>query len=408
MKKLTLTVIGLYIGMLAAFSQYTKSVDSAQFKPRQLSFEEANIISSYYHQDGNNSAVTGGIGTEKLTDYSNVFQLKLHAWDDRARKHTLDLELGVDHYTSASSDNIDPKTKSSASHADTRIYPSATWSMENEQKGSTFTLGGAISHEFDYNSYSATIGLAQKTKNKMGEFSFKGQVYLDNLKLVYPVELIPASTVINTRSGASSSESRYPTAGRNSFVGSLSYSQIVNQRLQFILLLDAIYQSGYLGLPFHRVYFNNGTEAVENLPGTRLKIPVGFRLNYFAGDKLILRSYYRYYHDDWGLDAHTFNIETSYKITPFVSVTPFYRYYTQTAINYFSSYAQHKTTDQYYTSNYDYSKFDSHFYGAGIRLIPPKGVFGLENFNMLEIRYGHYNRSNELNSDVVSMNLRFK
>ena len=106
--------------------------------------------------------------------------------------------------------------------------------------------------------------------------------------------------------------------------------------------------------------------------------------------------------------AHTFNIETSYKITPFVSVTPFYRYYTQTAIKYFSPYAQHKTTDQYYTSNYDYSKFDSHFYGAGIRLIPPKGVFGLENFNMLEIRYGHYNRNNGLNSDVVSMNLRFK
>jgi len=406
MKKLFLSVIGLYLGILAAFSQYSKAVDSAQFKPRKLSFEEANIISSYYRQDGNNSAVTGGIGTEQLNDYSGIIQLKLHAWDGRNRKHTLDLELGVDHYTSASSDKIDPKTISSASHADTRIYPSATWTKENEQKGSSFSLGGSYSHEFDYNSFGADISFSQKTKNKSGEFTVKAQAYLDNLKLIYPIELVPASTSAASSSGGHGVN--YPTAGRNSFSGSLSYSQIVNQRLQLILLLDAIYQQGYLSLPFHRVYFNNGTEQVENLPGTRLKIPVGFRLNYFAGDNLIFRTYYRYYHDDWDLDAHTFNLETSIKFTPFVSLTPFYRYYTQTAIKYFAAYQAHKTTDQYYSSNYDLSTFNSHFFGAGIRLVPPKGVFQLEHFNMLELRYGHYTKNNGMNSDIVSLNLKFK
>ncbi len=407
MKKLSLTVIGLYIGVLAAFSQSGKSVDSATFKPRKLSFEEANIISSYYQQDGNNSAVTGGIGTEKLSDYSGIFQLKLHAWDRRNRKNTLELEAGVDHYTSASSDKIDPKTISSASHADTRIYPSAVWSIENEQKGSTLSLGGSYSHEFDYNSFGASIGFSQKTKNKSGEFSIKAQAYLDNLKLIYPIELVPASTSAASASGGGHNV-QYPTAGRNSFSGSLSYSQIINQRLQLIFLLDAIYQQGYLGLPFHRVYFNNASEQVENLPGTRFKIPVGFRLNYFAGDNVIFRTFYRYYHDDWGLDAHTFNLETSIKFTPFVSLTPFYRYYTQTAIKYFAAYGAHKTTDQYYTSNYDLSTFNSHFFGAGIRLIPPKGVFGSEHFNMLEIRYGHYTKNIGMNSDIVSVNLRFK
>lgn len=406
MKKLFLSVIGLYLGILAAFSQYTKAVDSAQFKPRKLSFEEANIISSYYRQDGNNSAVTGGIGTEKLSDYSGIFQLKLHAWDDRRRKHTLDLELGIDHYTSASSDKIDPKTISSASHADTRIYPSATWSMENEQKGSTISLGGSYSHEFDYNSFGFNLGFSQKTKNKSGEFTFKAQAYLDNLKLIYPIELVPTSTMSSASSARGGS--KYPTESRNSFSGSLSYSQIVNQRLQLNVLLDAIYQQGYLALPFHRVYFTDNSVHVENLPGTRLKIPVGIRLNYFAGDNLIFRTYYRYYQDDWGLKAHTINLETSIKFTPFVSLTPFYRYYTQTAIKYFGAFQAHKITDQYYTSNYDLSAFDSHFFGAGIRLIPPKGVFGLEHFNMLELRYGHYTKNIGMNSDIVSLNLKFK
>lgn len=400
MRKLSLTVIGLYIGLLAAFSQSNRQADSA-YKSKKLSFEEANFVSSYYKQDGNNSAVTGGIGTEKLTDIANSIELKFINRDRKNRKHSYDLELGVDHYTSASSDRIDSKANSSASHADTRIYPSANWTMENEQKGSTFGAGGSISYEFDYLSFGGNINFAQKTKDKSGEFSGKFFAYLDNLKLIYPVEL-------RTGVSAGRGDHDYPTAGRNTFGTSLSYSQIVNTRLQLAFLLDVIYQQGYLGLPFHRVYFNNGTELVESLPGTRLKTPIGFRANYFVGDHLILRSYYRYYRDDWGLDAHTFNIETSVKLTPFVSVTPFYRYYTQTAVKYFAPYQTHAATDNYYTSNYDLSKFNSQYFGAGIRLTPPNGVFNFEHLNMLELRYGHYTKTNGMNSDVVSLNLKFK
>src|SRR6185369_7347035 len=145
MKKLFLSVIGMYFTMLAALSQGNPKTDSV-YKPRKLTFEEANLVSSYYRQDGNNSAVTGGIGTEKLTDIANTFDVKLNKWDKQNRKHEFDIEVGIDHYTSASSDKIDPHTISSASHADTRIYPSVTWSMEN-QKGSTVGAGVSFSKE---------------------------------------------------------------------------------------------------------------------------------------------------------------------------------------------------------------------------------------------------------------------
>ncbi|MDE3253431.1 MAG: DUF3570 domain-containing protein [Bacteroidota bacterium] len=398
MRKLSLTVIGLYLGILAAFSQ-TSTTDTG-FKSRKLTFDEANFISSYYTQNGNNAAVTGGIGSEKLNDISNSIEIKLHNWDRKKRKHTYDLELGVDHYTSASSDMIDLKANSSASHADTRVYPSANWTMENEQKGSSIGAGGSISKEFDYLSFGGNINFSKKTKNRSGEFSGKLFTYLDNLKLVYPVELRSGSFIPR--------EENYPTAARNTFGTSLSYSQIISQRLQIAFLLDMVYQDGYLGLPFHRVYFTDNSVHVENLPGKRLKIPIGFRANYFLGDHLILRGFYRYYHDDWGLNAHTFNLETAVKITPFVSVTPFYRYYTQTAIDYFAAYGKHVAADTYYSSNYDLSTFNSHFFGAGIRLIPPDGVFKLEHLNMLELRYGHYSKTNGMNSDVISLNLKLK
>jgi hypothetical protein len=400
MKKICLTVVGLYIFMFAGFGQ--KSPSDTTYKSRKLTFEEANLVSSYYKQDGNNSAVTGGIGTEKLTDIANVIDVKLHKWDKKDRKQTFDVEVGIDHYTSASSDRVDLKNNSSASSADTRLYPSVSWSRENEKKGTTIGAGLSLSAEFDYLSIGINASFSKKTNNRSGEFTAKAQAYLDQVSLILPVELRPPG------SGGNDDENNYPRTARNSFSGSFSYTQIINQRLQLGFLLDLIYQQGYLSLPFHRVYFADNSVHQENLPDTRMKIPLGLRANYFIGDKVILRSYYRYYHDDWGLSAHTFNLEAPVKITPFLSISPFYRYYNQSAAKYFAAYKVHTASDQFYTSNSDVSKFSSNFYGAGFRIVPPKGVFGMKHWNMLELRYGHYTRTTGMNSDIVSLNLKFK
>ena len=104
--------------------------------------------------------------------------------------------------------------------------------------------------------------------------------------------------------------------------------------------------------------------------------------------------------------SHTANIEVPVKITPFFSMSPFYRYYLQKAVNYFAPYQKHTTSDQYYTSNYALASFTSQSYGAGFRIAPPKGIFG--DLNMLEIRYAHYTQTTDLVADVVSLNLRFK
>jgi hypothetical protein len=105
--------------------------------------------------------------------------------------------------------------------------------------------------------------------------------------------------------------------------------------------------------------------------------------------------------------SHTASLEVPVKITPFFSVSPFYRYYVQTAVNYFAPYEKHTAADTYYSSNYSLSAFSSQFFGAGIRLAPPKGIFG-SKLNTLEIRYGHYTQTTDLVSDIVSLNLKFK
>jgi hypothetical protein len=392
MKKIIISIVALF-GIFNAKAQENTSNEPS----KKLTFDEANLVSSYYKQDGNNSAVTGGIGTEKLNDISNTIDVTMVKYDKKDRKNKFGFSVGIDHYTSASSDMVDLQANSSASHADTRIYPALSWSRENETKGTTLLAGISSSSEYDYQSYSANIGFAAKTPNRMGEFTAKFQAYLDQVKMVAPIELRNDPSVLSSG-----------TQGRNTFALSLAYSQIINQNFQIEILGDAVQQTGYLSLPFHRVYFNDNSVHQEALPDKRFKIPLGLRANYFFGDKVILRAYYRYYTDDWGLKSNTFSLETPVKISPFVSVSPFYRYYSQTSAKYFAPYQQHTAFDDFYTSNYDLSKFDSHFYGAGIRINPKNGLFGISRLNMLEVRYGHYTKSIGMKSDIISLNLRFK
>ncbi len=387
-------ITGLALLSLFRLSAQNAEKDSTGYKSRKLKIEEINLVSAYYSQDGNKSAVTGGRGTEKLTDISNTLDVKLIHYSESGKKHTLNVEAGIDFYTSASSDHIDLQANSSASSQDVRFYPSVNYEIENEEKGNSMAFGVSSSTEFDYQSFGANAGYSVKTKDRNGEFTAKIQAFMDQVKMILPVEL---------RTG----ENDAGTEARNTFAGSLSYSQVVNRNFQIMLLADIIKQNGYLALPFHRVYFD-GSVHQENLPDSRLKIPVALRANYFLGDNIIIRTYYRFYTDDWGITSHTIDLEVPVKISPFFSVSPFYRYYSQDAVKYFKGYGLHNGTEEFYTSNYDLSKFNSNFLGLGFRFMPIKGVLGMKHFNMIEIRYGHYTKTTDMISDIISVNFRYK
>lgn len=231
--------------------------------------------SSYYKQNGNNSAVEGGTGSEKLTDVANILDLKLTVYDKRSRKHTITGEAGIDYYSSASSDRIDAKANSSASSSDIRIYPSLGWMMEDDKKGYSVELHGSGSAEFDYQSIGFGGAFSKKSTDRNRDITLKGQVYLDQVKLITPVELRVGG------GGNHHDDDDYASASRNSYSGSITLSQVVNKRLQFMLMAELVKQNGYLGLPFHRVYFADNSLKAENLPSSRLKIPLGLRASYF-------------------------------------------------------------------------------------------------------------------------------
>lgn len=389
-------------------TQSTPKKDSTAYNPHQLKLDEVDFVSSYYSQTGDHSAVRGGIGSEQVTDLATGITLNFVKTDRNQNKNTLALGLGFDAHSAASQAYVS-KTGAS-SPTGTRVYPSLDWTIESTKTGNTFGIGAYYSNEYNYQSLGGDLHFSLKTADKSGEFSAKFTGYFDNVTLIYPSEFAPISTVLTTGNGRNREGHRdnFGTSARNTYSASFGYTQIINSRFQIALLADVVDQSGFLSLPFHRVYFSTGKDTIEKLPSSRFKLPVGFRANYFLGDNIILRSYYRYYADSWGTRSNTANLEVAYKVSPFFSISPFYRYYTQTAARYFAPYETHNPSDQYFTSNYEYAKFNSQFFGVGFRIAPPSGVFGIQHLHEMEVRYGHYSQTTDIVSDVVSVSLGFK
>ncbi len=315
MKKICLSVVGMFLLLIHAHSQYVK--DSTIYKSRKLKLEEVNIVSSYYDQTADKSAVMGGRtdskGIGNVTDLANGIDLKFVSHDRFQRKNTLGFGLGIDHHTAASQAYVD--TSGKAKNDGTRIYPTLDWTIENEKKGTGFGFEAYYSSEHHYyHSLGVHAEFSKKTTGN-GLFDVKLSGYFDNIKMIKPAEFSTADSVetgttgnyvvyVTTASGhrtaveynsngqiVSSSGNTIPSKSRNTYTAEFSFAQILNTRMQVSIVTDVVYQQGYLGLPFHRVYFNNGKDTVENLPAQRFKLPVDVRLNYFLGDNIILRSY---------------------------------------------------------------------------------------------------------------------
>src|SRR5579862_1869312 len=140
MRKLSLAVIGMYLSMVQAFSQ-APATDSSLYQPKKLKLDEVNLVSSYYDQTADKSAVMGGEpgprGIADVTDFANGIDVTFIGWDQRKRKNTLALGLGVDYHTAASQAYVD--SNGTSKNDGTRIYPTINWTRENEEKGTSFT-----------------------------------------------------------------------------------------------------------------------------------------------------------------------------------------------------------------------------------------------------------------------------
>ena len=388
----------LVLGLLAAsLSASGQKASDTTYKKQRVSKTDVQVLFSYYTQQGDHSAVTGGEGTEALQVYAPDITITYQ----RDSVNTFHINTGVDVITSASTDKID-FVVSSASRVDARTHLNIGYSRLLKRRGVRAGIETGFSIESDY--FSVPVGISASHVNAGGtrEISASLQAFFDDLrwgrldpdhfspeKLIYPYEL--------------RNKEWFDEYRRNSYNLDLSLYQVINERLQFALFPGLVYQKGLLSTPFHRVYFTDKSLQVERLPRERWKVPIGVQLNSFIGDRLILRSYYRFYRDNFGITAHTLQLETPVKITPRFTLSPLARFYTQKGARYFRPFMAHELGETYFTSDYDLSSFNSYKAGLGARYVFLKPFLGNYSFNEIALRYAFYKRSDGLHAHMLTL-----
>lgn len=457
--------------------------DSTAYKKRVLENTEVEFLMSLYDQNGDHSAVGGGIGSEKLQNATPTIVISVPLNDD----DVLTVDAGISAYTSASSSNINPfnssgasrggddderegraitgitnsqpkgtpwLASSGASRSDVLTAVHANFSHSSDSKNFIWSPNISFSNEFDYTSFGFGGNITGLFNEKNTEINLTGNVFLDQWRPIYPTELheydlygsnflsrgyFQGVNVLNQNGAISTSYhpldfTSISHHGRNSYSVSFFLSQILSKRLQAAVFFDLLKQEGLLSTPYHRIYFadkpnyyiglsnyipvyttpqNKGVyqlaDDIERLPSTRFKIPIGARLNYYINEIFVLRTYYRYYTDDWGLKAHTVNIDLPIRFNPKISLTPSYRYYTQNQVKYYAPYETHLSTEQYYTSDPDLAKFYSNQYSLALNYNDIFNDFKISNFGLknANIKFSHYSRSDGLKANILTLGVKF-
>ncbi|MBW8200246.1 DUF3570 domain-containing protein [Flagellimonas abyssi] len=411
---------------LITFIGWSQQADTS-YKRRVLETSEIDVLFSYYNQDGQNAAVTGGEGTEELTDATSSIVLRMPMNED----DILTVDVGLSAYTSASSSNVNPldgglnvtpfDASSGESRKDMLVYINPSYQHSSDDRNTIWSANAYFSSEYDYSSIGFGGSFTKLFNEKNTEITLSGRVFLDKWNSQYPIELREGffDNRISGNGNYSPIFTEFDDENRNSYSLSLSFSQILSQKLQGALFMDVVSQHGLLSTPFQRVYFSDFedfyidefqlADNVEQLPDSRFKLPVGGRLNYYLNDLVILRSYYRFYWDDWGVNSHTASLEAPVKLSDKFTVYPSYRYYTQTAADYFYPKEQALSTYDFYTSDYDLSNYDAHQYGVGVQY---KDIFTsarLLNFGLktINLQFSRYNRSDGLDAFIVTFGTTF-
>jgi hypothetical protein len=483
----------LYSLILCSSLSFSQKKDSIVYKKRVLESAEVDFLLSYYKQDGVHSAVSGGIGSEDLSDFASNIIISVPMNED----DVLTIDVGISAYTSASSSNINPfysisnknnggyeddndrnswqaatsasgggttvsapfgtpwQASSGASRSDQLVSLVANYAHSSDDRNFIWNADVSFSNEYDYTSVGFGGGFAKLFNNKNSEISLKANVYLDQWRPIYPTELseygkygtnyatngyFSGVTIIN-ENGLGATDTYLPSkfstlnsVNRNSYSASFGFSQVATKKMQFSLFFDVIQQQGLLSTPYHRVYFADKTnfyigqtqyisvyetpenvgvyrlaDDIERLPDLRTKIPVGARLNYYMNERVSIRTYYRYYWDNWNITSHTASVEIPIKVSDKFTVFPMYRYYSQQQSNYFAPFEKHLSTEKYYTSDYDLSTFNANQYGFGVNYVDIFTNFkiwklGLKN---IDFRFNHYTRNDGLKANIASVGFKF-
>ncbi len=137
---------------------------------------------------------------------------------------------------------------------------------------------------------------------------------------------------------------------------SAGWTWIAGERDLFDVSATVMNLSGYLDDPYKIVPVGTGTMP-DHRPDSRSRRAVVGKYGHYYTSRAALRTSYRYYWDDWGIKAHTLDIDFDQHVGARWLVSPRLRLYTQTAASFYAS--SLPSPETYMSADYRLSSFNS-------------------------------------------------
>jgi hypothetical protein len=274
--------------------------------------------------------------------------------------------------------SFDPETGEGLYAAETRIQQTiASASPETRDQGD-FRLGyewdeaavnvsGGVSNERDYHSAFGGVAGRLDLNQKLTTLNLGLNYNHSDINALLNPESLPYydysfyTNQLRLEPGAYGTELRYLEGTRQDWSTRFSVAQVLGRNSVLEAGAGYVRSSGYLGNPYKLVDFvfvdtseapsvagGDGLPALwqadvqgvlERRPDLRNQGTWDLKLvQYVEGFDAAVHLGYRFFHDDWGIHAHTFDADWGQPLGDGWTVTPHFRYYSQDAADFYRPY----------------------------------------------------------------------
>ena len=346
-------------------------------------------VFNFYHQNSNNGGqVIDNSGREE----DNVIEPMIFIEHQISEDTAVTGQIIFDAWTAASDTKLDSNTGASGEEGiKNQARVAANLGVKQEKGKWSYGTNFGFSSEYDYQSINGSINVARSFAKDNFTLGFGLQYYMDQLS---------AFTDISNPTTAKIQEG----LDRKIIASSITASQILSPI--DIIQFDATFarSSGFLESTANTVNIA-GTRAVEQLPDSRSRYALSTKYVRALSDTSALNLSYRYYFDQWDVNAHTTRLAYLFDLNEDEDFLEFFvRHNYQSKVQYFED--NFASAREFMTSDSDMNRF--HSYEGGVYLsqnYEDSSLFGLEIENVSwnhgfvyytrtnGLRYGYYQTS---------------
>jgi len=359
-------------------------------RPRPFVIDSIQLRFTHFDQEGR--------GYQSQADRANAFspglesatveqpQLQIVA---QQGKFTHRLWVPVDVITAASPDALDGWPPPDAISEPSRINTSATLELAttyHKDRDTDATVHAGFHLEAPFRSWDLGVAVARA-------FAEQNTVVAASLNQIF--DWLDAFQLDGTRTGRDF---------RSSTNANVGVTQLLSPTTVGHLDYGVTVQLGQLSNTWNAVPLSTGVLGQELLPHLRHRHAFVGRLAQALPWNGVVKGSYRFYVDDWGVLAHTFEIQLYQRLVRWFYLKVNWRYHNQTTPRFWTLSADPAATAR--TADSDLAALSAQTFGVeGAADVPlPRGMRALH----VDVGYEHYFRSNNLRANMYTCSLGFR